>query len=275
MQPSEQPPDFLFRSRLETYESSLSAGATTTRFLSWLRREQYAALQNGKPTPVFSAAVEAMKRCLLHAEHIEYNVQEEDVLARFADGEWRRFSEMSAGQRTMLALVADIAYRAAWLNPHLGTSVLDETPGVVLIDELDLHLHPKWQRRVCDDLRRTFPKVQFIAASHSPFIIQSLQPNELISLDDGEVAIEYANRGVEEIARFIQGVKMPHTSERYARQKEAAKRYFGLLREGRGNGDAELRAAKADLDALTAHFADNPAADAFLELKRGSRRLQA
>jgi len=70
----------------------------------------------------------------------------------------------------MLGMVADIAYRSAVLNPQLGSEAAQKTPGIVLIDEIDLHLHPKWQRRVVEDLRATFPALQFVATTHSPFI---------------------------------------------------------------------------------------------------------
>jgi predicted ATP-binding protein involved in virulence len=57
--------------------------------------------------------------------------------------------------------------------------VLRETPGVVLIDELDVHLHPKWQRRVATDLKETFPSIQFICTSHSPQVIGEVKPEEV------------------------------------------------------------------------------------------------
>jgi hypothetical protein len=83
----------------------------------------------------------------------------------------------------MIGMVADIAYRCVTLNPHLNQKALEKTNGLVLIDEIDLHLHPKWQKRVVNDLKKTFPQIQFIATTHSPFIVQSLQSDEVINLD--------------------------------------------------------------------------------------------
>ena len=71
---------------------------------------------------------------------------------------------------------------------------------MVLIDELDLHLHPRWQRRVVDDLRETFPKVQFITTTHSPFIVQALKAGELLNLDGRP---ELPGASVEDIAKLI------------------------------------------------------------------------
>ncbi len=58
-----------------------------------------------------------------------------------------------------------------------------KTKGVVLIDEIDMHLHPKWQRTVIQSLKETFPNIQFIITTHSPFIVQSLSADEIINLD--------------------------------------------------------------------------------------------
>ena len=71
----------------------------------------------------------------------------------------------------MLAMVGDIARRLAIANPSLADPLLGD--GVVLIDELDLHLHPSWQRAVIPGLERTFPNCQFIVATHSPQVLST------------------------------------------------------------------------------------------------------
>lgn len=90
---------------------------------------------------------------------------------------------MSDGQRALIGLVADIARRACLLNAEtFGAQALKETSGLVLIDELDLHLHPRWQRRVVGDLKRIFPKIQFFATTHSPQVIGEARPEEIVLL---------------------------------------------------------------------------------------------
>lgn len=79
-----------------------------------------------------------------------------------------------------------MAYRCIKLKPQLQEKAVTDTEGVVLIDELVMHLHPKWQRDVITKLKTGFPKIQFIVTSHFPYIIQSLKAEELISLD-GEI----------------------------------------------------------------------------------------
>jgi predicted ATP-binding protein involved in virulence len=73
------------------------------------------------------------------------------------------------------------------LNPQLGESAIEKTDGVVLIDEIELHLHPKWQQRVLLGLLSIFPKIQFIATTNSPAVIQSARNKSLMILD-GESA---------------------------------------------------------------------------------------
>ena len=90
---------------------------------------------------------------------------------------------LSSGFRTMLGMVLDIAYRMAILNPDLLDQIILSTPGIVLIDEIDMHLHPNWQWKVIKALQTTFPKVQFIATTHSPIIVASCKDENMIVLN--------------------------------------------------------------------------------------------
>ena len=81
----------------------------------------------------------------------------------------------------MIGLFADIARRAITLNySYLGAETLQQTPGLVLIDEIDLHLHPKWQRQIVPALKKVFPKIQFFATTHSPQVIGECRPEEIV-----------------------------------------------------------------------------------------------
>ncbi len=90
--------------------------------------------------------------------------------------------KLSDGVKSMFALVADIAYRCSSLNPHFA-SPSKETRGVVLIDEVDMHLHPSWQQRVVSDLRTIFPKIQFIITTHSPQVLSSVSGHNIRIID--------------------------------------------------------------------------------------------
>ena len=95
--------------------------------------------------------------------------------------------EMSDGYKNTLSMIGDIAYRMAVLNPMLGDKVLEETTGVVVIDEIDLHLHPQWQQTIISDLNTIFPKIQFIVSSHAPAVINSVAREQIRILDNGEI----------------------------------------------------------------------------------------
>ena len=192
-------------------------------------------------------------------------VQEEPLrLLVDKDGETLDLSQLSDGERSFLAMICDLGRRLALANPLLDNPL--HGAGVVLIDELELHLHPKWQREVPEKLRRTFPNIQFIATTHSPFVIQALRPGELIDLDPKESG-EYADRSIEDIAESVMGVKLPQKSERYLKMMDAAKDYFSLVRASSGN-PAKLAAAEQHLNELSVPFSDDPAFQALLKLER-------
>lgn len=89
--------------------------------------------------------------------------------------------QLSEGERGLLALVLDLARRLSQANPALSDPV-KQGEAVVLIDELDLHLHPKWQRTIVERLTRVFPHCQFIATTHSPQIVAAVEPEQVLLL---------------------------------------------------------------------------------------------
>ena len=91
-------------------------------------------------------------------------------------------NQLSSGEKTLLALVADLARRLAIANPHRENPLMGN--GVVLIDEVDLHLHPRWQRKVVPQLQKTFPNCQFIVTTHSPLVLSSVPHKNVIILED-------------------------------------------------------------------------------------------
>jgi predicted ATP-binding protein involved in virulence len=93
--------------------------------------------------------------------------------------------QLSQGERSLLALVGDIARRLAIMNPGLPDPLLGE--GVVLIDEIELHLHPRWQRTIIRHLRKTFPNCQFILTTHSPLVISDPDNIQVLTLKNGEI----------------------------------------------------------------------------------------
>jgi len=256
--------------RVDGYKGWKNSADLIAGFSGWLGRQEAIAFQESIEPAISGTVKAAIISCLPHAKDLRFSAKEGEPIIVWDDDSSVTFGNLSHGQKSILAMVGDIARRCAMVNPHLETDAPAKTPGIVLIDELDLHLHPRWQRRIVDDLKRTFPEIQFITTTHSPFIIQALQPGELRILGGEEPRIEYSNRGIEEIARFIQGIDMPQESERFTRQKEAAKQYFQLLRDGRNEDDPELQSAKSKLDKVMVSYADNPGLEAIIESQEAS-----
>jgi predicted ATP-binding protein involved in virulence len=93
--------------------------------------------------------------------------------------------QLSQGERSLLALVGDIARRLAIMNPGLEKPLHGK--GIVLIDEIDLHLHPRLQRTIVRRLRETFPNCQFIVTTHSPLVISDPDNVRILALKAGEI----------------------------------------------------------------------------------------
>ena len=251
----------------------------------WFQREALAFVTRGGWRPGHDVVKRAILRCVPDADDLWYDGDREEIVLSLG-GQNQPFPNLSAGQRTMVSLVADIAIKAVMQNAHLIPedllddndrslpAVLQQTPGLVLIDELDVHLHPKWQRRVVRDLKETFPEVQFVCTSHSPFIIQSLEAGELRTLDQsGPQLLEYTNRPIEDIAEDIQQIESPQQSLRAQELTQATERYFALLQNADENGDnEELKAAEAAYRTAAERYSANPGLNAILKLEALARK---
>lgn len=248
----------------------------------WFRSEAIArGNRGGRYRPGFDVVLKAVQGVVPEADELIYDSDREQICLSIA-GNLQPLSNLSAGQRSLFALVADLAIKMVTQNNFLvppdvldaerqnPPRVLTQTPGVVLIDELDVHLHPRWQRTVVEHLRKTFPAIQFITTTHSPFIVQSLRGDELINLE-GQSIPELGNQGVESIARGLMGVDRPDVGERYEEMVMAAKDYLVILDEAAQAPAEKLADFESKLAARIAPYADNPAFQAFLELKHAAK----
>ena len=256
-------------SRTLGYIDCLEPASNEKLFLQWFKSMEQIALQHRESIQILDAVKAAVAKCVNEAKII-YDFREDGLIA-FTSEQILPFRMLSDGVRNMLAMVADIAYRAAVLNPHLEKEAAQKTPGIVLIDEIDLHLHPKWQQRVVEDLQRTFPSIQFIATTHSPFIIQSLYSGKLINLDPQEG--EYHNKSPEDIVEDVMGVDLPQRSKRWKDMMQAAEEYYKVLEEAEDASSEEIEKLKTKLDELTLPFSDDPAYQAFLKMEREAAGL--
>lgn len=271
-------------SQLDAYRYCLDPKSDQKAFEKWFKKLAYTELQKRARIPATDVVRQAVMACIPGALDFFHDTEYDALTIRLKKEGLVPFNSLSDGYRNMVGMVADIAHRAARLNPHHGLHAAVKTQGVVLIDEMDLHLHPKWQRRVVMDLKKAFPALQFIASTHSPFIVQSLEPGEVIDLDQ-EWTIEdmdalpagvaapgpgavFANRSIEDIVEGVMGVPVPQRGQRYQDMHDAAKAYFAVLEGAKDADDAARQLLKQRLDELSAPFSDNVAYHAFLEMKR-------
>jgi predicted ATP-binding protein involved in virulence len=189
------------------------------------------------------------------------------------DGQgWRPFNQLSDGQRRIAAIFCDLALRCASLNSQLGETCISDTPGIVTIDELDLHLHPSWQRSVVGDLRRVFPQIQFVVTSHSPFLLQAaFEHGQVVDMVSGKF-VQPGDTSIEDIAEGVMGVDQPQRGVRFLALKRTAAEYIRLL-EAPASTPEEVARIKAELDGHMAHFANDPASAAWLAQQREAAGL--
>lgn len=258
-------------SRLAGYEDY--DNANPERMFRWFKTQEIAALQKKETRYVLEAVRTAIISMIPDAKHIYWDFDWDELMLSTNNEQKSQtlpFSMLSDGCRNLLAMVADIAYRMACLNPQLEADILNQTEGIVLIDEIDLHLHPKWQRIVVDRLLATFPKVQFVATSHSPFIIQSLYGRSDVSLWDldSAQALPIDSKSIEDIAENKQGVDIPQQSQRYLDMQAAASEFYSVLQQIPAADSDEVSKLKSRLDELMEPYSDDAAFQAFLKMER-------
>jgi predicted ATPase len=177
-------------------------------------------------------------------------------------------NQLSDGEQRLFSLFVDIARQLSINGPK---DAFGEGEAIVLIDEIDVHLHPKWQRRIVPALEDLFPNCQFIATTHSPFVIQATRRQRITSIEPnfGTMSLGGGN-SIEDIAEEIQGVSVPQRSIRAETLSSAAKRYFMLLEiradDAQQVEPAELRAAEQSYREACEPFTSDPAVHALLKV---------
>ena len=264
--------------RAAAYHGALRDKTVNYRsFVTWLRTRQALAEERPQDRRILEVVQSALSRFLPVFARLE---GQENPPRLFVSKRGVRLGieQLSDGERSFVGVIIDLARHLAHANPG-ADDPLSDGEGVILIDELELHLHPKWQRSVVQHLQKTFPSLQFITTTHSPFVVQSLKPGQLIDLDPEAFAAEYSDKSIEDISEQVMGVNLPQKSERYQQMMAAAETYFRLLRTATPQTQTELEGLKRELDALAEPFSDDPAYMALLRVERetwlGGRGLNA
>lgn len=196
------------------YMDCIAAESNEKQMMQWFEEMTYIQLQEGTAIAELEAVKEALCKCYLNVDSsvkdvkFAYDVRSHELeIYIYRDNEVEKFPVrmLSDGEKGIISLVADIAYRMALLNPNLLNKILD-TPGVVLIDEIDLHLHPSWQKKVVGSLMSIFPNIQFVVTTHSPSILLNVPRENIWILNQNEIfqpQDKTYGRTVEEILREV------------------------------------------------------------------------
>lgn len=257
-------------SRLIAYDNVLNPELVQYKFLEWLKtqEDEIKKFQRKEEISLYKAFTQTISSMIPEWTDIQFSWRMDDMLGQLNNGEWMSFGMLSDGYKNIVRLSADIAYRAIKLNPHLGENAVKETEGVVLIDEIDMHLHPNWQKTVIADLKRTFPKIQFIVTTHSPFIVQSLRADEIINLD-GDINGQPYTKSIEDIAESEMRVRDVLRSQKFIELQKLASDYFDLIEQGKtSKNDDETRKIKERLDEIELEFNEDPVYIALMKAER-------
>ncbi len=255
-------------SRLDGYYSALDPRSFQQKFLLWFKTFEDSVLKFNKDKTLYTAFADSITSMVPGWKNVKFSWEVDDMIGQVEDDEWMPFGMLSSGYKNIVRLSADIAYRAIKLNPHLRENAVTETGGVVLIDELDMHLHPKWQKTIVADLKRTFPNIQFIATSHSPFIIQSLKPDEIINMD-GDDTEDPSVKSIEDIAEDVMRIEDVRRSNLFKKMQNLAAEYFNLIKEGKtSDNNARTKDLKARLDEIELEFSNDPVYVALMKSER-------
>lgn len=264
-------------SRYRGYKDALEAKSSFKDMLDWFKGKYSDRRVSGKSTFQLDCVETALKKNIEGAQSFTWSFDKDKLQTLYIMFENEveiPFSFLSDGYRNMFAIFADLAYRCVTLNPHFGVQACSRSEGMVLIDEIDLHLHPSWQKTIVKQLKETFPKIQFVATTHSPFIIQEVENGELFILTEKSGNVTSKKGGgddssLEDIAEFIQNVPNPSWSIKKMEMYDAAKEYFTLLNSmEKQKSSYELDQIRERLNIIGKAYSTNVAYTAFLEQKR-------
>ena len=238
--------------QIATYENSLTATFSDFRiFFEWFRKQE--DLENElrlENNPDYrDKQLEAVRQAIssLIPNFTKLRVRRFPLrMTLQKDGEELIVNQLSDGEKCLLAMVGDLARRLAIANPSLENPL--DGFGVVLIDEIELHLHPKWQREIIPALTRTFSKCQFIVTTHSPQVISQIKPQGIYILEktnDGIIAKRPESSYGRDSNQILEDLM--DVPERPQEIKDPLLELFRLIDEGNLEAAKELRRELAEI----------------------------
>lgn len=249
---------------LSAYENALTSGSDFRTFFEWFREREDLENENRKyredeikpegfcfPDPQLEAVRETIERFLPDFSNLSVrrNPLRMEVTKK---NKIVTVNQLSDGEKCLIAMLGDLARRMAIANPQ-NPYPLTGT-GVIIIDEIDLHLHPQWQRFVVPKLLEVFPNCQFFISTHSPNIITHVQPESLHFMEQTEMGIKFHpvqesyGKNVDRILEDLMGLET-------TRPKEIAEALKDIYEQISQN---QLEAAKKKINDLRAKIQDDP-----------------
>ncbi len=250
---------------LSAYDDSLTSGANFRTFFEWFReredlenearRDQQTNFADGDtakfPDPQLDAVRDALSRFMPEFKNltVRRNPLRMEVEKQ---GERLTVNQLSDGEKCLMAMVGDMARRLAIANPLRDNPL--EGDGIFLIDEIDLHLHPKWQRMVIPKLIEVFPHCQFLVSTHSPHVITHVQPENLFLLSMTQNGLESVRpsesygKTVERVLEDLMGLETTRPDE----VKKDINQIYSQIDKG------DLAGAKKSIEKLKEQIGGDP-----------------
>lgn len=223
-------------SRLRGYFNSLDSITNIKFFQDLFFTETLDATQKQRPSEMLAAVVSAVKVCV-KCKDVYYDFKKAEIIMVEEDDVRMPMHLLSDGVRSVLSLVMELAFRSYLLNPHKGADAPRETDGVVLIDEIDLHLHPEWQLHILDDLQQAFPKMQFIVTTHAPLVVSAVNDCCIYSVADGQ-AYDFPSQYGQNADHILQMMGVRKMKEEY---QQVLNEYLLLIEAGQGQTDKAIQ----------------------------------
>ena len=249
---------------LAAYDDALTSGANFRTFFEWFREREDLENENRKYINALmkpddfqfpDSQLETVRKALtiFLPEFSNFSVRRNPLRMEVEkDGKRLTVNQLSDGEKCLIALVGDLARRMAIANPVQNNPL--QGNGLVLVDEIDLHLHPKWQRMIVPKLLEVFSNCQFIFSTHSPHIITHVQPESLFLLKQSDAGItaekpnESYGKNVDRVLEDLMGLKTTRPDQ----VDNCLHNIFLAIQKG------EINDARQQIDTLRQEIGEDP-----------------
>jgi len=220
---------------------------SVVQLADWLRAQQALAIEREASRHLVDVVETAVRQFLPGFQNLRPSKVGPSQLLIDHENTTLHLRQLSDGERSVLVLILDIAKRLTQANPYLSDP-LAEAEAIILIDEIDLHLHPQWQRKIVGDLTRTFPSCQFIATTHSPQVIGEVAHDQIQMIDGDNVFVPPHSFGVDS-SRVLE--ELMSTNPRNVAVDEKLTKIAKLI------GEEKEKEARKAIDALAKEIGES------------------